>query len=77
VYTVPVKNITLSADSDLIEQARQVAKSEHKTLNAAFREWLESYARRKGDVQAHRALMSRLSHIDSGGPYTRDEMNER
>lgn len=77
MYTGFVKNITLSADPDLIEQARQVAKAEHKTLNAAFREWLASYVSRKGDLEAHRALMRRLSHIDSGGPYTRDEMNER
>jgi hypothetical protein len=77
VYTIFVKNITLSADGDLIEKARQVAKSERKTLNAAFREWLTSYARSNGDLEAHRALMRRLSHIDSGGPYTRDEMNER
>ena len=77
MYTVFVKNITLSADSDLIEKARQVAKSERKTLNAAFREWLEFYTRRRGDVAAHRALMARLQHIDAGGPYTRDEMNER
>lgn len=77
MYAILVKNITLSADSDLIEKARQVAKSEHKTLNAAFREWLESYARRKGDVEAHRALMERLKHIKSNGPYTREEMNER
>jgi hypothetical protein len=72
-----MKNVTLSADSDLIEKARQVAKSEHKTLNAAFREWLRSYASRAGDVRAHLALMERLKHIDAGGPYTRDEMNER
>jgi hypothetical protein len=77
VYTGFVKNITLSADPDLIEKARQVAKAEHKTLNAAFREWLASYASRKGDLEAHRALMRRLSHIDSGGPYTREQMNER
>jgi len=77
VYTVFVKNITLSADADLIEKARQVAKSEHTTLNAAFREWLESYARRKGDVEAFRAVMERLKHVNSKGPYTRDEMNER
>jgi hypothetical protein len=74
VYTVVVKNITLSADGDLIEKARQVAKSERKTLNAAFREWLEFYTRRQGDVAAYRALMDRLKHIDA---YTRDEMNER
>ena len=77
VYTEFVKNITLSADPDLIEKARQVAKTERKTLNAAFREWLESYARRKGDVDAYRALMRRLTHIDAGRKFTRDEMNER
>lgn len=77
VYTRLVKNITLSADPDLIEKARQVAKSERKTLNAAFREWLESYTSRRGDVEAFDALMERLRHIHSGGPYTRDEMNER
>ena len=77
VYTVFVKNITLSADSDLIEKARQVARSEHKTLNAAFREWLQYYTSRSGDVEAFNALMNRLRHIKSNGPYTRDEMNER
>lgn len=77
MYTVLVKNITLSADADLIEKARQVARSEHKTLNAAFREWLASYASRRGDVQAYRALMERLKHIDAGRKFTRDEMNER
>ena len=35
-----MKNITLSADEDLIERARQIARAQHKTLNAAFREWL-------------------------------------
>lgn len=77
VYTVFVKNVTLSADADLIEKARQVAKSEHKTLNDAFREWLKHYTSRTGDVEAFNALMNRLRHIKSNGPYTRDEMNER
>jgi hypothetical protein len=77
VYTALVKNITLSADADLIEKARAVAKSENTTLNAAFREWLESYTRRKGDVEAFQAVMERLKHINAKGPYTRDEMNER
>jgi hypothetical protein len=77
VYTCFVKNITFSADATLIDKAREVAKSEHKTLNVAFREWLASYGARKGNVQQFRALMERLKHIDSAGPYTRDEMNER
>ena len=38
-----MKNVTLSADEALIEQARLVARSQHKTLNSAFREWLTQY----------------------------------
>ena len=77
VYTIFMKNITLSADENLIEQARLVARSQHKTLNTAFREWLETYTRQSGNVQEFDALMKRLRHIRSGGPFTRDEMNER
>ncbi len=77
VYTISVKNITLSADESLIEQARLVARSQHKTLNTAFREWLVNFTRQSGNVQEFDALMRRLRHIRSGGPYTRDEMNER
>jgi hypothetical protein len=35
-----VKNITFSADEDLIEQARLIARSQRKTLNDLLREWL-------------------------------------
>ena len=77
VYTVSVKNITLSADESLIEQARLVARSQHKTLNTAFREWLVSFTRQSGNVQEFDALMRRLRHINAGRRFTRDEMNER
>jgi hypothetical protein len=72
-----MKNITLSAEAALIEQARLVAQARHKTLNAAFREWLEQYAAQSGGGAAVEALMRRLRHVRSAGPYTRDEMNER
>lgn len=73
-----MKNITLSADESLIEQARLVARSERKTLNAAFREWLEEYATRAGRGAAFEALLRRSGHIKPGGRhFTRDEMNER
>ena len=72
-----MKNITLSADENLIEQARMVAQARHKTLNAAFREWLEQYAAQSGAGAAVDALMQRLRHVKSSGPFTRDEMNER
>lgn len=72
-----MKNITLSAEESLIEQARLVAQARHTTLNSAFREWLEQYAAQAGGGAAIESLMQRLRHIKSSGPYTRDEMNER
>lgn len=72
-----MKNITLSADENLIEQARVVARAQHKTLNAAFREWLEQFAAQTGNVQEFDALMKRLGHVKAGRHFSRDEMNER
>jgi hypothetical protein len=72
-----MKNVTLSAEEHLIEQARLVARSQHKTLNLAFREWLEQYAASSGTGREVDALMSRLRHVRAGRVFTRDEMNER
>ncbi len=72
-----MKNITLSADEDLIEQARLVARSRRKTLNAAFREWLVQFTARSGSAQELDSLMKRLRHVNAGRHFTRDEMNER
>lgn len=77
VHLNSMKNITLSADESLIEQARLTAQARRTTLNAAFREWLEQYASQAGGGAAIEALMSRLRHVRSSGPYTREEMNER
>ncbi|HKW17929.1 MAG TPA: hypothetical protein VJO35_10505 [Terriglobales bacterium] len=74
-----MKNITLSADEHLIDQARQTARAQHKTLNAAFREWLEQYTlQNNGDVEEFDRLMARLrGRVVAGRKFTRDEMNER
>lgn len=72
-----MKNITLSADENLIEQARLIAKSQHRTLNAIFREWLEQLTSRSGSTQEFDALMERLKHVKTGKHFSRDEMNER
>jgi hypothetical protein len=73
-----MKNITLSADEGLIEQARRTAKAQNKTLNQAFRDWLADYTRRENDEKAIEALYRRLSYVNSGGrKFTREEMNER
>ncbi len=77
VYTVFVRNVTLSADEHLIEQARSLAQAQHKTLNALFREWLLQLTSQHGETQSYEALMQRLGHVRAGRRFTRDEMNER
>lgn len=72
-----MKNITLSADEHVIEQARLVARSRNKTLNALFREWLEQFIAQSGAAQEYEAMMRRLPHVRAGRHFGRDEMNER
>lgn len=73
-----MKNVTLSADEHLIEQARRVAREQHKTLNAAFREWLEHYTAQNGDAEEFDRLMERMrGRVVAGRKFTREEMNER
>ena len=72
-----MKNITFSADEELIEKARAVARARRKTLNVAFREWLEQFATQSGSGAEYDSLMQRLQHVEAGRRFTRDEMNER
>lgn len=72
-----MKNLTLSADEDLIEKARAIARAQKTTLNAAFREWLTQFASSEGDAHGFDALMKDLHNVDAGGHYTRDQLNER
>jgi hypothetical protein len=74
---VQMKNITLSAAEDLIEDARAVAKSQRSTLNKMFREWLAEVAGRRRTEERLAELMARLDYVESGGPFTRDQLNER
>jgi hypothetical protein len=73
-----MKNVTLSADENLIEEARAVARSRRTTLNAAFREWLVQFTARPSSAREIERLMRRLKYVNTGGRrYTRDELNER
>ncbi len=74
-----MKNITLSADENLIAAARDMAASEGTTLNARFREWLEDYVQRKCRAEEAMELIRELRvRVRTGGRnFTRDEMNER
>ena len=77
MYTILVKNITFSADERLIEQAREVARSQHTTLNEAFRQWLEQYSGRARWLREYDELMESLKHVKADRKYTREELNER
>jgi hypothetical protein len=72
-----MKNITLSAEDKKIELAREVAREENRTLNDAFREWLDWYGSRRVTRQQIEALYERLKYVDAGRKSTREEMNER
>jgi hypothetical protein len=77
-----MKNITFSADGELIRQAKLVARSQGKSLNTAFREWITQFSALSGQVKESdalakeaEALMMRLRHVNAGRRFTRDEMN--
>lgn len=76
-YFRVMKNITLSADAHLIELAREEARARKTTLNALFREWLEEISRSEERRKQAADVILRMSQYDSGGPFTRDELNER
>ncbi|MCZ6792664.1 MAG: hypothetical protein O7J95_03515 [Planctomycetota bacterium] len=72
-----MKNITLSADEDLIRRAREKARKQRTTLNGLFRSWLARYVGRGRTASKYEELMERLSYAGSGKSFSRDELNER
>ena len=73
-----MKNITLSADDDLIEAAQKRAASEHTTLNEQFRRWLVDYVGRKQQAAEAAQVMRELQgRLNVGRRLTREERNER
>lgn len=73
-----MKNITLSAEEGLIEAAREKARSEHITLNEAFRVWLREYTRHKERIDEAFQVMDDLrGRVKIGRKLSREEMNER
>ena len=75
-----MRNITLSAADQLIDQARDKARAQGVTLNDVFRKWLASYVQAsdgQAAVSRFRAVMQALPDADAGRSFTREEMNER
>ena len=73
-----MRNITLSADEQLIEAARRRAVAQHTTLNAQFRLWLADYVGRdRQAAQAMRTVRTLQGKLRVGRQLTRAERNER
>lgn len=73
-----MRNITLSADEQLIEAARRRAVAQHTTLNAQFRLWLADYVGRdRQAVQAMRTVRALQGKLRVGRQLTRAQRNER
>jgi hypothetical protein len=72
-----MKNITLSADEGLLQQARRRAGSEHRTLNDIFRQWLDQYVSQSTASDTYDVMMKRLDHVSAGRKYSREQLNER
>ena len=72
-----MKNITLSAQDQLLQEARKKAVQENTTLNALFREWLNGYVRHQQSAREFDQLMARIAYVKLDRKYTREEMNQR
>jgi len=72
-----LRNITLSAEEELIDKARDKARREHTTLNATFRQWLRQYVRRTANIADYHSLMDSLDYAKPGRKFSRDDLNER
>ncbi len=72
-----LKNITLSAEEELIRKAREKANKERTTLNATFRQWLKQYISRNTKTIDVNNFMEQLNYADSGRHFSREELNER
>ncbi len=72
-----LKNLTLSADENLIEKARKRAGQLNTTLNAEFRKWLKKYSSEKSIADNYSLIMEHLEYVQAGQRFSRDELNER
>ena len=77
VYAVTMKNITLSADEGVLQQARRRAGAEHRTMNDMFRQWLDQYVSQPAASETYDAVMKRLEHVSAGRKFSREQMHER
>lgn len=72
-----METITLTVDKSVLEEAQRVAEEQQITRDAVLNEWLSHRAVGVERVRRYDALMEKLKYVKTGGPFTREEMNER
>ena len=77
-----MKNITLSAKDDVIDELRRISKQQNMTVNDLFRQWSEEYimqTRKQTGAMLAQAFDESRKRLEFRGDrkFTRDEMNER
>ncbi len=72
-----MKNITLSANEDVLRKAKNKAQQNNSTLNNLFRKWLDDYTRDKNIAHELDRFLSETEYVEAGRSFTRDEYNER
>lgn len=70
------RKLTSEAEKPDVEPTQEVARSQNPAWRELFRGLLKWIA---GRIRArkYRALMKKLSYVDAGRKFTREEMNER
>lgn len=73
-----MRAITLTAEDEAIRAAESRASREQRTLDDAFREWLERYGQAEDRLERFDETMAELQgKFHAGRKFTRDEMNAR
>ena len=72
-----METITLAVDKTVLEEAQRVAEMQKVTREVVLNDWLTRHVSGEERVRSYRKLMESLKHVNSGGKFTREEMNER
>jgi len=69
--------VTVHIDEALLEKAGKTLAKRGQTLDAFLASELLRLTDGELHSQEYQELMASLKHVDSGGKFTREEMNER
>ncbi len=71
------KNITLTAEEQIIKSARLKALKKNKSLNNLFQAWLVDFINDDNLANKYDKFMKKVSYVNAGKKFTREELNAR